>query len=277
MLSILQATKRRGAAGVPLPGMYPALKARDAEVCKGQLCLVVGPPSAGKSLLINNLIVRMAVPTLSFMLDTDQLSAAARFGSILTGRTFHEVKANIDHYADTLSSLKDVQAVFRADDMDDIHRQTDAFEQRYGLPPDLMAVDNLGNMTSSMDNEWALLKALCLELDTLARDEQCAVIAAAHTTDLSSCQPAERTKILGKITQYPRLILSVGFDAATGEYKVAIVKNSSGATDVRAEHPITMFADPSRMYLGESDPHWSPSKAATRYPEPVDNGWGNLR
>src|SRR5579863_7802115 len=92
MLSLTQAAARRGAAGQPLPGMYPALKAREAEVCRGQLTLVVGPPSAGKSLFIMNLIARMQVPTLAFMLDIDQLSAAARFGAILTGDKFSDVK-----------------------------------------------------------------------------------------------------------------------------------------------------------------------------------------
>lgn len=275
MLSLLQAANRRGGAGIPLPGMYRALAARDAHVCRGQLTLIVGPPSAGKSLLIMNLIARMQVPTLSFMLDIDQLSAAARFGAILSGDLFNQVKADIDSYEDTLSKLRDVQAVFRADDMDDIQRQVDAFEQRYGLPPDLLCVDNLGNMTSGLDNEWALLKALTLELDQLARDQQCAVIAAAHTTDLESCEPAARTKILGKISQYPRLILSVGFEADTGEYRVAVVKNSSGRTDAKAQHPVIMQADPSRMQLTEQE--WSPSGVISRYADLVDSGWGSLR
>jgi hypothetical protein len=277
MLSILQATKRRGAAGVPLPGMYRPLEARGAQVCRAQLCLIVGPPSAGKSLLINNLIVRLAVPTLSFMLDTDQLSAAARFGSIITGDPFSQVKSGIDSYEPALSQLRDVQAVFRADDMDDVRLQVDAFEQRYGLPPGLVCLDNLGNMTSAMDNEWALLKALCLELDNLAREEQCAVVAAAHTTDLTSCEPAARDKILGKISQYPRLILSVGLNPVTGEYRVAIVKNSSGPTDVRAENPVIMYADPARMQLTEDDPRWSPSGTVTGNDKSVDNGWSGLR
>lgn len=277
MLSILQAANRRGAAGVPLPGMFPALSQRQAEVCRGQLCLVVGPPSAGKSLLINNLIVRMRQPTLTFMLDSDQLTAAARFGAIVSGDHFHQVKSNIDSYGTALSSLGDLQACFRADDMDDITRQVDAYEQRYGLPPSLLCVDNLGNMTSAMDNEWALLKAMTLELDTLAREQQCAVIAAAHTTDLTTCEPAARDKILGKISQYPRLILSVALDAYTGEYKVAIVKNSSGRTDARAEHPVIMWADPSRMQLSETNPNWSPSGYVQEDSYPVASGWAGLR
>ena len=276
MLSIAQAAARRGSAGQPLPGMYGPLEARGVQVCKGQLSLIVGPPGAGKSLLAMNYLVRANVPSLAFLLDIDQLSAAARFGSILTGDRFGQVKADIDSYGEPLSALRDLQVQFHAQDMDDIRLQVDAYEQRYGLPPDLLVVDNLGNLTSAMDNEWALLKALTLELDLLAREMQCAVIAAAHVTDLESTAPAGRTKILGKISQYPRLILSVGFDPVTGEYKVSPVKNSSGPSDVSASHPITMYADPSRMYLGENDPHWSPSRVATRNPGPVDNGWSSL-
>jgi replicative DNA helicase len=206
-----------------------------------------------------NLMVRMGVPSLAFLLDTDALSAAARFGSILTGDQFGRVKANIDSYSDTLSSLQDTQVVFSALDMDDVRLQVDAYEQRYGLPPDLVVLDNLGNMTSALDNEWALAKALTLELDLLAREMQCAVIACAHVTDLEDTRPAGRTKILGKISQYPRLILSVGFDPVTKEYKVSAVKNSSGPSDVSASHPVTMYADPARMLISDTNPNWSPS------------------
>lgn len=206
-----------------------------------------------------NLMVRMGVPTLAFLLDTDQLSAAARFGAILSGDPFQKVKANIDSYSDTLSSLRDTQVAFHAMDMDDIRLQVSAYEQRYGLPPDLVVVDNIGNLASALENEWALTKALCLELDLLAREMQCAVIACAHMTDLETTNPAGRTKLLGKVSQYPRLILSIGYDPVTWEYKVSAVKNSSGPSDMSGTSPVTMFADFSRMQISETDPRWSPS------------------
>jgi AAA domain len=276
VLSIAQAAARRGSAGVPLPGMYEPLRARGIEVCKGQLSLIAAPPGAGKSTLAMNLIARMNVPSLAFLLDTDQLSAAARFASILSGEPFVHVKPRIDSYQGELSSLKDMQVVFSAMDMDDIRLQVDAYEQRYGLPPDLVLVDNLGNLTSAMDNEWALLKALCLELDLLARENQMAVLACAHMTDLEGTSPAGRTKLLGKVSQYPRLILSVGYDPMTWEYKVSAVKNSSGPSDVSASHPVTMYADFSRMLISETDPRWTPSGITNREPAQVDSGWSNL-
>jgi len=274
VLSLAQAANRRGDAGVPLPNIYPKLAQREAFICRGQVCLVVGPPSAGKSMLIMNLMVRMKVPALGFFLDTDQLTCAARFGAIVSGDRFWTVKDNIDSYSDTLNQLGDMQAVFYADDMDDIRLQGEAYEQRYGVYPSLVVVDNLGNFTSGMGDEWALLKAMTWELDKLAKEWQCAVVCAHHTTDLLTCEPAARDKILGKVTQYPRLVLSVGFNPDDGLYKIAVVKNTSGPTDKAAANPVIMYADPSRMLLSEDNPNWSPSSSLSS--PVVPNGWGRI-
>ena len=274
MLSLVQATALRGNAGQPLPGIYDALAKREAFICRGQVTLIVGPPSAGKSLLIMNLMARMRVPALGFFLDTDQLTCAARFGAVLTGDRFYEVKQSIDSYAGALGQLGDVQTVFWADDMDDIRLQGEAYEQRYGVYPSLLVVDNLGNFTSGMGDEWALLKAMAWELDKLSKEWQCAVVAAHHTTDLITCEPAARDKMLGKISQYPRLILSVGFDPETSLYKIAVVKNSSGPTDKSAVNPVVMYADAARMQLSENDPNWSPSSSVSA---PVARqGWASV-
>ena len=211
------------------------------------------------------------MPALGIFLDTDQLTCAARFGAIVTGDLFYEVKQNIDLYAPALSQLGDLQTVFYADDMDDIRMQGEAYEQRYGAYPSLLVVDNLGNFTSGMADEWALLKAMCWELDKLAKEWQCAVVAAHHTTDLASCEPAQRTAILGKVTQYPRLVLSVGFNEATCEYKIAIVKNTSGPSDKNAVNPVILYADLARMRLMETNPNWTPMGIVAS-PPPVQAG-----
>lgn len=252
-MSLAQAADRRGQAGQPLPTVYAALEAAGANICLAQLTLIMGPPSAGKSLLGMNLLSAWQRPSLAFLLDTDQLSAAARFASIISGEFFAATKANIDDYRPALArEAAHIQTAFHATDADDIDLQLAAYAQRFGQPPDVLLVDNLGNMSSGFDGEWAVLKAMCLELDNIARREQIAVVACHHTTDLETMEPASRTKMLGKVSQYARLILSVNFNDATGDYKVAVVKNSSGPTDVRAERPIQMWADPARVAVTDN-------------------------
>jgi hypothetical protein len=218
----------------------------------------VGPPSAGKSLVANTIVAMAKVPTLAFLLDTNELAGSARYATILTGDPYRDVKRGLMEgerkYIEALATMEDIQAVFYAAGMDEIQLQLDAYEQRFGLPPDVLLLDNMGNQASAFDNEWAVLKAMTLELDLLARREQCAVIATHHTTDLESCEPAARTKILGKVTQYPRLVLSCGFNPETGELKIGIVKNSEGRTDVKAQDPVILWADPARMQVSEQPP-----------------------
>lgn len=281
MLSLAQAAVKRGNSGQPLPGMWDILAARDVSVNRSELSLFIGPASAGKSLLMMNYMVRAHVPTLAFFLDSDNLTVASRFGAILTGDTFKEVKQDIDLYVGALEHVENAQVVFRAEDLDDIRLQGEAYEQRYGVYPSLVIIDNLGNLTSAMGDEYPLLKALTLELNNLAHEWECAIVAAHHTTDLVSTEPLQRDKLLGKISQYPRLILSVGFNPMTGDYKVAIVKNSSGPSDPGACNPVLMYADPARMMLAEEKP-WTPSSAlsltANEYGgnRVASGGWGSV-
>lgn len=265
MFSVLQAMEKRGASGVPLPSVYQKLTSAGVNICRSELTLVVGPPSAGKSLLVLNLITLMGQPALAFLLDTNPLSASARLISVVTREDYAKVKAAIvdgdgERYRGTLTkSLSHLQTSFRAVGPDDVEREMLAFEQRYGLPPEVVAVDNLGNMASALENEWGALKALTLEFDTLAKKAESAIIATAHTADLGSLEPSQRSKILGKISQYPALILSVGYNNATGEYKVAAVKNREGYSDVNAENPAVLYADPSRMLIQEQPPYKPPA------------------
>lgn len=254
MMSVARAAARRGEAGQPLPVVYQSLAARQANLAKGQLTLIIGPASAGKSLLAMNLLVAMRSQySLAMLLDTEQTTASSRFAAILTGEEFSAIRDNLDYYIPQLQQgTSHIQTAFLADDADDIKLQMDAYAQRYGCPPDVLVVDNLGNFTSGYDNEYAMLKALCLELDNMAKREECAVIACHHTTDLISCEPAQRDKMLGKVSQYPRLILSVGFNAATAEYKIAVVKNTNGPSDPAAQNPVVLYADPARMALTEN-------------------------
>lgn len=253
MQSLTMAARNRGIAGVQLETpFYPSLEAAGIRFWRSQLALVVGPGSAGKSLFIQNLVAKWKRPTLAFLLDQDKATAAARFAATELDEPFLELKSDLDgeRVTDVLSTMSDVQVDFGATSLDDIQHTLAAYIERFGEAPEILVIDNLGNMASANEDEWGTLKALSLELDELAREHGMLVICAHHTTDKSeTTEPLPRSAVLGKISQYPRLILSVAWNSYDSVYKMAAVKNSSGPTDPLAQNPVSFTANPGNMQV----------------------------
>ena len=254
MQSLAQAARNRGDSGQQLATpFYPSLERNGIRFWRSQLWLVVGPGSAGKSLFISNLVTKWGKPTLAFLLDQDQATAAARFAATQINKPFLDLKKNLEepYTAEVLGSMGYIQTDYKAECLDDIQLQLDAYIERYGEPPWVIVIDNIGNMSSGFDDEWKVLKALTLELDVMARKYEMLIICAHHTTDAPTTEPLPRSAILGKVSQYARGILSVAYNPYDRVYKVAIVKNSSGPTDAAASNPISFDADPSCMQVTE--------------------------
>lgn len=250
------AAKNRGQSGAQLPTpFYPNLEEAGIRFWLSQLCLVVGPGSAGKSVFISNLLVKwnalFGTTALAFLLDQDQATAASRFAATKMDEPFLDLKKDLDRsdVVETLASMGAIQADFRAEDLEDVTLQLDAYIERYGVPPEVVVIDNLGNMASNSDDQWNLLKALTLELDIMARKYGILVICAAHTKDAPTTEPMPRSAVLGQLHQYPRLILSVAYNSYEAIYKLAAVKNSSGPTDPLAEKPVVFDAQLGNMQI----------------------------
>lgn len=254
MLSLGMAARNRGSSGEQLPTpFYPSLERAGVRFWRSQLCLVVGPGSAGKSLLISNLITRWGRSCLAFLLDQDAATAAARFAATELNEPFLDLKRDLDepHVGEVLKRMGYIQTDFRAETLDDVQLQLDAYIERYGVPPEVLVIDNLGNMASSLADQWDVLKALTLEADLMARNYEMLVVAAAHTKDAPTTEPMPRSAVLGQLHQYPRLIISVAYNSHDNVYKLAAVKNSSGVTDAMAERPIPFDANPMNMQVTE--------------------------
>lgn len=259
------AARNRGQTGKPLrTPFYPTLEEAGITFYRSQFVLVVSPGGGGKSLLIGNLVVKWDVPTLAFLLDQDQSTASARFAATELDEPFTDLKEHLHDpkVGKVLAGMGNIQTDFKAEQMDDVLRQLDAYIERYGQPPQVMVIDNLGNMTSGYDDEWSALKALTLEFDLLARQYEMLVIGAHHTRDEPTTEPLPRSAILGKISQYPRLILSIAFNTYDQVYKLAAVKNSSGPSDVMAVSPLAFMANPANMQVTELPRERKPNAAA---------------
>lgn len=254
MLSLGMAARQRGSGGQQIPTpFYPSLERAGIRFWRSQLCLVVGPGSAGKSLFIANLVVKWGRPCLAFLLDQDKATAAARFAATEIDEPFLGLKEELDSQTVTevLSRMGYIQTDYGAEAIDDVQLQLDAYIERYGVPPEILVVDNLGNMASAQADQWELLKALTLEYDLMARRYEMLVLAAAHTKDAPTTEPMPRSAVLGQLHQYPRLMLSVAYNPYDCVYKVAAVKNSSGPTDSMASNPLAFDANPGNMQVLE--------------------------
>lgn len=258
------AARNRGETGQALPTpFYPSLERAGIRFWRSQLVLIVGPGGSGKSVFISNLVAKWERPTLAFLLDQDSATAASRFAATKIDQPFLSLKSDLDD-VDTkavLASMDYVQTDFKSESLEDIQLQLDAYIERYGVPPEIIIVDNLGNMTSGYDDEWSTLKALTLELDIMARKYECLVLCAHHTSDqpVPDGKPMERSKILGKITQYPRVVISVNNNGFTNEFASAAVKNSSGPQDPSANEPVMFESNLANMQIREQEGSFSPA------------------
>lgn len=258
------AARNRGETGQQLSTpFFPSLERAGIRFWRSQLVLIVGPGGSGKSVFISNLVAKWERPTLAFLLDQDSATAASRFAATKIDQPFLSLKSDLDdvNTRAVLASMDFIQTDFKAESLEDIQLQLDAYIERYGVPPEVVVVDNLGNMTSGYDDEWSTLKALTLELDIMARKYECIVLCAHHTSDqpIADGKPMERSKILGKITQYPRVVISVNNNGFTNEFAAAAVKNSSGPQDPGANEPVMFESNLANMQIQERTGAFSPA------------------
>jgi hypothetical protein len=222
--------------------------------------MIAGPPGAFKSTLALNLLVRWAqqgVYGLYFSADADEFTTAKRAAAILTQRPVETVETGLRsasgaHYQRALMAMDHTRWVYTAADIDEIDRHMRGFEAVYGSFPHVVFIDNLLNMSGGASEDWTAAREMIRELDILARSAECHVAVLHHTseTGYSPGIPPARKEILGKLSQFPRLILTLGSFGST--MNVAVVKNSNGPDDPTGKTFFPMILDAERCSVADS-------------------------
>lgn len=208
--------------------------------------MIAGAPGSFKSVLALNLLVAWARAGLAgvyFSADSDEFTVAKRIGGILTGVSAERVeydmtKGDVSQYTDALRAMDSMHFVYSQMFMDGIANHVKAHEAVYGDWPDVIFVDNLMSYADSA-GEWESMREMTRELDALARETGCHIVILHHTSEAYDTKkrqdfdkPAPRNAIQGKVTQVPRLVLTV---AARGMALYwACVKNTNGPQDPSA-------------------------------------------
>ena len=263
MLNLNRAWRGSNTNATPLPDVWIALANKQIKFRRGQVCMVAAAPNAGKSMFALIYAVKAKVPTLFFSADTDTATVMMRAASHLSGHEQLLVESNLlsnRHYYDKhLDNLENIQFVFDSSpSLDDIELEIKAYVELYGIPPELIVVDNLMNVVSESDNEWAGLRAIMVEFHDMARKTEACVLVLHHVSEQSeygkTTEPPARRAIHGKVSQLPALIITLGFDPHNSILKVAAVKNRFGPHTADGSDHIGLFVSYKVCQINDSDP-----------------------
>ena len=262
MLNLNRAWRGSNINATPLPDVWKDLALKQIKFRRGQVCMVAAAPNAGKSMFALIYAVKAKVPTLFFSADTDTATVMMRAASHLSGHSQLLVEGNLTsnrHYYDKhLDNMSNIQFVFDSSpSLDDIELEIKAYVELFGIPPELIVIDNLMNVVAESDNEWAGLRAIMVDFHDMARKTEACVMVLHHVSEQSeygkTTFPPARRAIHGKVSQLPALILTLGFDPLDATLKVAPVKNRFGPHTADGSDFATLFVNYSVCQISDSD------------------------
>ena len=262
MLNLNRAWRGSNINATPLPDVWKDLALKQIKFRRGQVCMVAAAPNAGKSMFALIYAVKAKVPTLFFSADTDTATVMMRAASHLSGHSQLLVEGNLTsnrHYYDKhLDNMSNIQFVFDSSpSLDDIELEIKAYVELFGIPPELIVIDNLMNVVAESDNEWAGLRAIMVDFHDMARKTEACVMVLHHVSEQTeygkTTFPPARRAIHGKVSQLPALILTLGFDPLDATLKVAPVKNRFGPHTADGSDFATLFVNYSVCQISDSD------------------------
>ncbi len=224
--------------------------------------MVAAAPNAGKSMFALIYAIKADVPTLFFSADTDTTTVMMRAAAHLSGHSQVLVESNLasdtHYYNHHLPKLGNIKWVFDSSpSIDDLELEIRAYVELYGVAPELIIIDNLMNVVSETDNEWAGLRAIMMELHDMARKTEACVLVLHHVSEQSEygspMMPPPRRAIHGKVSQLPSLMLTLGYDPTQGLLRVASVKNRFGPHYADASQWASLFVNFGACQIGDDD------------------------
>lgn len=235
MRTLSRTVGRESIGGEPLPSCFTTFERLKVVIRRSELTMIAGVPGVGKSFLSLALALKTGVPTLYFSADTNAHTMAVRIASMISGKnqdeTEHLLATDPGWTKITLERGKHIQWCFDSSpSLGEVADEVKAFTELWGCPPSMIVVDNLMDIATEGGEEYATMKAITKELKILARDTNSAVILLHHTSESipgSPCQP--RSSLLGKISQVPALVLTLGVNG--NRMASAVVKNRYGEAD----------------------------------------------
>jgi hypothetical protein len=236
---------RVGQIGKPLPTPFKTFGDNRVTFRHGATSMIAGAPGSFKSVLALNMAAYWANHGLTgmyFSADSDEMTVSRRISGILTGDPIERIEAAMIKgdrapYIKSLSCMDDIQFEYEQLDMDGITTRLQSHEAVYGAFPDVIWIDNLIDFVDAPD-DWGGMLQMIKDLDALSREIKAHICILHHAKlrgggdnrkkpDPSEAdRPPADWEIQGRVTQIPRLVLSVKESGMC--LNVACIKNTNG-------------------------------------------------
>lgn len=262
MLNLKRAWNSTTTKATPLPDVWKDLLNKQIRFRRGQVCMVAAAPNAGKSMFALIYAIKADVPTLFFSADTDIATVMMRTAAHISGHAQTLVEENLTknptYYDSKFDRVKNIQWVFDSSpSLDDIEMEVKAYIELYGIPPELIVIDNLMNVAAESDNEWAGLRQIMVELHDMARQTEACVMVLHHVSEQTeygtTTEPPHRRSIHGKVSQLPAMILTLGYEPIGNLLRVAAVKNRFGKHTADGKDFVSLFVNYSSCQISDAD------------------------
>lgn len=242
------------AVSEPLPAPLSIFHRNQILFLRCTTSMIAGTPGSYKSVLALNLAVEWAnkgLWVLYFSADMDESTIQERLNGIITNDAIVNVRMkNTQQKLEEIANgtQHPIYIEFDSRTYEDVERRTKTFEAHYGLFPDVIILDNLIDFVESPD-DWGSMLSMTRDLDFTARKTKSHIMIVHHAklrddntpakNKKPAHQPPSESEISGKITQKPRLVLTVTKSGMT-QY-AACVKQSRGPSDKSAAEECLQF------------------------------------
>lgn len=246
------APQRRAAS---LPNPWPSFVARQIEFRRGELTFVAGSPGSGKSSLALALAVQSGVPTLYLAADTTRTTTNIRLLAMLANIDQHQAEQHMYSNPEWASQVLAQASHITFDDdssptLSKIELLFEAYAEMWGGWPELIILDNAGDVVGEGSDEFGWLRALPRIARTWGQKMNAAMVVLHHTREERhpfECPPL--SALQGKIGPAPSLVLTVNGLHTPGLLAVAPVKHRHGTPSSDGGNPVFLRFDPARMQV----------------------------
>lgn len=260
MLSLVQSARARGSAGEPLVNPFKNLADLDINFYRGDVVLVAAPSGLGKSSFAISLAMRSHASAFYFSADSNAFVQLSRAISIATGRDLEESKRiildgevkNVQSYLQSYPLRMDYDA---SPTLEHISNEVEAYYEVYGHYPDLVVIDNLGDVRRGAEDS---LEDLMDYLRDLARKTDSCVLCLHHVNKEynTGLEPIPMNGIKDQPHRVPSMVLTLFTEPDYGYHEVlfnvSVVKNRNGDSSRDGTKYGSLLFNPKLMSLRDA-------------------------